>query len=370
MRKITSFFYRNIAKPILFLCDPEDVHDGMIKFGESIGESKIAKILISKIFSYQNPKLENTIHGINFKNPVGLAAGFDKNARLTQILPSIGFGFEEIGSITLKPCPGNPKPRLYRLPKSQGIIVNYGLANWGAEKVLGNLLLKRLDFPIGISVAKTNLREITTKEAGIADYKGCFEKVIKSKIGDYITINISCPNAYGGETFTDPLLLKDLLSELGAFLAFKPVFIKMPADISRENLEKLLSICLNYSVRGIILTNLAKDRTSASIDQDEIKKAIPHGGISGKPTFAKSNDLIGFAYKNFGKDFIIVGCGGIFSAEDAYKKIKLGASLVQLITGLIFRGPQLVGEINRDLVSLLLRDGFNNIKDAIGVEAR
>src|SRR3989338_9972639 len=358
MRKITSFFYRNIAKPILFLCDPEDVHDGMIKFGESIGESKIAKILISKIFSYQNPKLENTIHGIHFKNPVGLAAGFDKNARLTQILPSIGFGFEEIGSITLNPCPGNPRPRLYRLPKSQGIIVNYGLANWGVDKILENLSLLNFDFPLGISIAKTNSKEITTKEAGIADYKGCFEKVIKSNIGDYITLNISCPNRYGGEPFTDPALLKDLFTGLGVLLASKPVFVKMPADIGRENLGKLLDICTEYPIKGAILTNLAKDRTSPSIDREEIGKAIPWGGISGKPVFAKSNDLVSFAYKNFGKKLAIIGCGGIFNAEDAYKKIKLGASLVQLITGLIFRGPFLVSEINKELSEFVKRYGF------------
>jgi len=369
MRSIIGFGYRNIAKPFLFLQDPEDVHDRMISLGERLGGKKSAKNLFSRIFSYEDAALGMDIAGIHFKNPVGLAAGFDKNARLTQILPSIGFGFEEIGSITLNPCPGNPRPRLYRLPKSQGIIVNYGLANWGADKILENLSLLNFDFPLGISIAKTNSKEITTKEAGIADYKGCFEKVIKSNIGDYITLNISCPNTYGGEPFTDPALLKDLFTGLGVLLASKPVFVKMPADIGRENLGKLLDICTEYPIKGAILTNLAKDRTSPSIDREEIGKAIPWGGISGKPVFAKSNDLVSFAYKNFGKKLAIIGCGGIFNAEDAYKKIKLGASLVQLITGLIFRGPQLAGEINRGLVSLLRRDGFHNIKDAVGAEA-
>ena len=188
----------------------------------------------------------------------------------------------------------------------------------------------------------------------------CFEKVIKSKIGDYITINISCPNAYGGEPFTFPADLQDLLAAISKIPNTKPVFVKMPADINTAQLHELLLVCKKYAIKGIIISNLTKDRSSSAIDQQEIKMAIPKGGISGKPTFAKSNELIRYAYQNFKNDFVIIGCGGIFSAEDAYAKIKAGASLVKLITGMIYEGPQVVSEINSGLVKLLARYGFLN----------
>ncbi len=365
---LTAFSYQNIAKPIFFLIDPEKVHDNMTRLGGSLGGSKMMVSLLARAFNFENQILEQKIWNINFKNPVGLAAGLDKNARLTQILPSLGFGFEEIGSITLEESEGNPRPRLSRLPQSQGLVVNYGLANMGAEKILKHLSAKNHSFPIGISIAKTNSPRTADKQSGIDDYVKCFQKVVQSNLGNYITINISCPNAYGGEPFTKPQDLDDLLDVLYKISNKKPIAIKMPADVSTEEFHALLLVCKKYKVNGIILSNLTKQRESPCISQKEIKNAIPKGGISGKPCWNKSNQLIQYAYKNFKDDFTIIGCGGIFSAEDAYIKIRLGASLVQLITGLIFKGPQLVCQINQGLASLLRKDGFNNIKEAIGAD--
>jgi len=365
--RLIGFFYRTFLKPFLFRKDPEVVHDRMLALGERLGKSRSARFLISKTLKYENEVLRQRLCGIDFANPVGLAAGFDKNGKLTDILPCVGFGFEEIGSVTYEPCAGNPKPRLGRLPKSRGIVVHYGLPNEGARQVLENLSARRFSFPVGISIAKTNSPKTADKNAGIADYAGGFALAAQSAVGDYITINISCPNAYGGEPFTNARDLEDLLAVLGRIPNKKPVFIKMPTDISESECDELLSVCKKYSVSGIIVSNLTKDRLSPAIDQNEIKSALPKGGISGKPTFEKSNKLIGFAYEHFKNDFVIVGCGGIFSAEDAYQKIRLGASLVQLITGMIFEGPQLIAEINRGLVRLCNRDGFANIREAVGV---
>ena len=366
---IAGLSYRWVLKPLLFLCDPEKVHDLTVSFGEKLGNSGTARSIVNNFFNYKHPKLKKRLLGIDFSNPMGLAAGFDKNARLTQFLPNFGFGFEEVGSITSLSCIGNPKPRLDRLPKSRGLVVNYGLCNSGADAILSRLVSLKYEFPLGISIAKTNSPETITKEDGIEDYKTCFEKVLKSKVGDYITVNISCPNAYGREPFSMPENLNDLLAALSLVPRIKPVFVKIPADINQQELSELLVICRKYSMNGVIISNLTKDRKSKVINQEEIKDVIPKGGISGKPTFEKSNELIRFAYKNFGKELVIMGCGGVFCAEDAYRKIRIGASLIQLITGLIFQGPQLVCEINRGLVKFLERDGFANISEAVGIDS-
>lgn len=365
-----GFSYRYFIKPFLFSKDPERIHDFTISLGEKLGRNVATRFLIDSFLNYQHPKLRQRLLGMNFSNPLGLAAGFDKNGRLTQILPILGFGFEEIGSITFEPSAGNPRPRLDRLPKSQGLVVNYGLCNLGADTILSGLSSLKFRFPLGISIAKTNSPKTVVSKDGIADYASCLEKVLRSGVGDYVTINISCPNAYGGETFTTPGNLNDLLTVLLSMPGGKPIFVKMPLDIGKQELDELLQICKKQGVKGVVISNLTKNRSSKFIDQEEIKKVISRGGISGKPTFEKSNELIKFAYQNYGKDFVIIGCGGVFTAEDAYHKIKLGASLIQLITGLVFRGPQLACEINRGLARFLERDGLSNISDAVGVDCK
>jgi dihydroorotate dehydrogenase len=187
----------------------------------------------------------------------------------------------------------------------------------------------------------------------------------KANLGDYYEINISCPNAFGGEPFTTPHKLEKLLFNLDKLKLTKPVFIKMPIELSNAEADGLLKVILKHQAVGVIFGNLAKDRSNKALNKKELKNT-GKGNFSGKPTWEQSNRLIAFAYKKYGKKLIVVGCGGVFSAEDAYHKIKLGASLVELITGMVFEGPQLIGEINRGLVTLLEKDGYKNIHEAIG----
>jgi dihydroorotate dehydrogenase subfamily 2 len=365
-----SFLYQRILRPVLFWFDPECVHDFFLGCGALLGKFSLKRKIVRALWSFADPRLETTVAGLPFKNPIGLSAGFDKDAKLINIIGPVGFGFMTLGSVTAKPYAGNPKPRLYRLPKSQGLVVNYGLKNNGAEVFAKQFARAKLDGTIrGISIAKTNTPETASAEAGVQDYRECFKAFIQAKVGDFYELNISCPNAFGGEPFTTPELLKQLLYGLSNLNFQKPVFIKMPINLSWDEFEKLLLVAKNYAwVTGLTIGNLNKNR------QDEaIKDTIPEnikGNVSGKPCEELANNLIQKTYAAHGERFVIIGVGGVFSAQDAYKKIRLGASLVGLITGMIYQGPQLIGQINRELVGFLKRDGFKTIGEAVGADNR
>lgn len=350
---IVRFFYKNFLKPFFFLLDPEFVHDRITLTGRFLGSNFLTRGLATAFFSYSNPALEQNILGIRFKNPIGLAAGFDKDALLTDILPSVGFGFAEVGSITGEPCKGNPKPRLWRLKNSKSLVVYYGLKNEGSEKISQRLKDKKFAIPIGTSIAKTNSADTVETAQGIADYVKAFKKF--TDIGAYFTINISCPNAYGGLPFTDAKRLDLLLSQIDKLATKKPIFLKMSPDLSEKELDEILGVVKKHKVSGFISTNLTKNL-----------KVAEKGGLSGKLVENLANRQIKMIYQKTKGKYVIIGCGGVFSAKDAYKKIKLGASLVQLVTGMIFEGPQLIGEINQGLVKLLQQDSFTNISQAIG----
>lgn len=361
--KIVHFFYVNILKPLYFRRDPEDVHDAMTRMGMFLGCSWLARWVTSFLFNFSHPMLEQDVLGIHFRNPIGLSAGFDKDALLTDILPFVGFGFEEVGSITGEPCTGNPRPRLWRLKKSNALVVYYGLKNEGCEKIAARLRNKKFKFPVGTSIAKTNsVSTVETKE-GISDYVKAFKQFVT--IGDYFTINISCPNTFGGEPFTDPEKLEALLSAIDRIETTKPIFLKLSPDLSEDQLTAILDVCAHHRVHGFISSNLTKKRSNKKIVDDDVPV---QGGISGKVVADLANEQIRFIYKKTNGKYIIIGCGGIFTAEDAYAKIKAGASLLQLITAMIFEGPQVISELNRGLVQLLKKDGFKNIAEAQGTE--
>lgn len=365
--KTIGVIYRLILKPIFFQFDPEKVHDFMTSVGNLSGKLWLSRKINHLAFGYHHKALEQTIADIHFPNPIGLAAGFDKNAELTQIIPEIGFGYEEIGSITGEPCKGNPKPRLWRLPKSKSIVVYYGLKNIGSEKMAEKL--KHLDkkthkhFPLGISIAKTNCADTVDTQAGINDYVKAFKQL--HQYGDYITINISCPNAYGGQPFTDAEKLKKLLIEIDKIQSKKPIFLKVSPDLDEKNLDEILAVVSEHNISGFICSNLTKNRNNSKIKDLKIPE---QGGLSGKVVEDLANKQIATIYQKTRGKYTIIGCGGIFTAEDAYKKIKAGASLLQLITGMIYEGPQMISEINHGLVKLLKRDGYNNIHQAIGID--
>lgn len=359
--------YRYGARPLLFRFPSESVHEVLINAGEAIGDTPLLRKGVSMLFVDTNSSLAQTFFGIPFAHPVGLSAGFDYKAQLTQILPSLGFGFETIGTITNFPYEGNAKPRLGRLIRSQSLLVNKGFKNEGIDAVLTKLSSKQFTIPIGISIGRTNSRILTTQKQSVKDICQAFQKVEQSKIPfSYYELNISCPNLFGNVTFYPPKNLRELLDEITKLKLSKPLFLKMPIEKSNEEVEKMLEVIVQFPVKGVIFGNLQKNRKDPALLPEEVFK-YPVGNFSGKPTQKRSDELITYTYKRYGKRLLIIGCGGVFSAEDAYRKIRLGASLVQLISGLIFEGPQLINEINNGLVILLRKDGFSHISEAIGI---
>ncbi|MDP2649305.1 MAG: quinone-dependent dihydroorotate dehydrogenase, partial [bacterium] len=361
---INCFFYKQALKRIFFRLDPEKVHDRITFIGVLLGKNILTRKLTKFNYSYSNKILEQKILGIKFKNPVGLAAGFDKNGELTDIIPNVGFGFMEIGSITGNPCSGNPKPRLWRLKKLKSLVVNYGLKNNGCEEISKRLKNKKFEIPIGTSIAKTNCKETVETGEGIKDYLKGFKSF--TEIGDYYTINISCPNAFGGQPFTDAKKLDLLLNEIDKVKTKKPIFLKISPDLSKKEVDKILETSSKHRIHGFICANLTKKvKNEFRKFPDALK-----GGLSGKATEDLANDLISYLYQRSKGKYVIIGVGGIFSKEDAYKKIKLGASLVQLTTGMIFEGPQLISQINKGLVQLLKKDKLTSISQAVGLASK
>lgn len=356
--------YRHVLKPYFFNKDPEYIHEKMVAFGKNLGSYKITRSLVKSALAYEHHMLEQNLWGIDFKNPVGLAAGFDKNAELNAIMGSVGFGFATVGSVTCGSYEGNPAPRLVRLPKSKGILVNYGLKNQGADFIAEYISHRHKDIPQVISIGKTNSKDTVDRDRGIEDYYECLKTFVDQDVGDIYEINISCPNTFGGEPFTNKKDLTALFNKLFTLNIEKPVFIKMPISLPFDELKELISVCVDYGIKAIVLGNLRKEKSGQGIEDALSEDA--RGGISGKPTERISNDLIAAAYQYAGDNIRIIGVGGVFSAKDAYQKIKLGATMIELITGLIYEGPQLVREINRGLVKLLQADGFENIEEAVG----
>jgi dihydroorotate dehydrogenase len=334
----------------------------MITAGKFFSKFNITRKLFSLTFNYKNKILNQIILGLNFINPIGLSAGFDKNAELTQLLPSIGFGFMEIGSVTGEACEGNPKPRLWRLPLSKSLIVYYGLKNDGAEIISKRLKGKKHIIPVGINIAMTNCQNNINTENAIQDYKKAFELMEES--ADYITINISCPNTLSDQPFIQKENLHNLLTVLDKVETSKPIFIKLSPDMKNEDTDNILNILKEHRVNGIICSNLTKNRNNNKIMEKNISQK---GGLSGKVVQDLSDNLLSYIYKKEGKRFVLIGTGGIFEAKDVYAKIKNGASLVQIITGMIYQGPQLISTMNQDLAKLLQNDGYKNISEAIGV---
>ncbi len=358
--------YGSLIKRVLFLFEPEFVHEFITSYGKILGDLGFSRSLLKRIFYFKNRKLSQTVAGIEFENPIGLAAGFDYQAKLTKILPSLGFGFDTVGTITNHAYGGNPKPRLGRLTKSKALMVNKGFKNPGIKEIVKKLQKTRFKIPVGISIGKTNsVKEMTQKEA-VEDIVSAFKIAECSRVNfSYYELNISCPNLFGDVDFYSPQHLKELLTAVTNLKLKKPLLVKMPIETSNEETEKMLDVITNFPVAGVVFGNLQKNRKDKTFNAAEIKK-FPLGNFSGKPTEQRSNELIELAYRKYAHQLVIVGCGGVFSAKDAYRKIKLGASLIQLITGLIFVGPQLVAQINIELVELLKKDGFINISEAVG----
>lgn len=365
--------YQYVAKPILFLMPPDNVHEMMVRNSSWLMRIGLVRGVVRLIFRKKpSSRLTQTIDGIDYENPVGLSAGFDKNGEVVAVISAVGYGFMTVGSVTARVCAGNPRPWFYRLPHTKSLVVNAGLANHGSRVIIDRVnryRRKEVDpMVITMSVAKTNSKEVVSIDEGVADYITSLKRI--RDVGTdricNVEINISCPNTYGGEPFTKPRDLEKLLRAIDELKLQHNVYIKMPSDLEWLQFKKLLDVICVHSVRGVTISNLAKDRSRMNLS-DPLPDTVP-GNLSGAPTWELSNALIRRTYEEYGDKLTIIGVGGIFTPEQAYIKIRLGASLVAMITGMIFEGPQRIAQIVDGLDRLLERDGYTSVQEAVGVD--
>lgn len=330
---------------MLFLLDPELVHNQFINLGELLSKIPGGRFITGLFYQYKGPDISKKVDGITYKYPVILAAGFDYNARLVGILDKMSFGGEEVGSVTLRKCEGNAKPRLARAKKSQSIIVYKGLRNNGVDRIIERIQHSKInkDYVVGISIARTNDAKTSDMQSGIADFVGTLKKLVANNIGDYYTINISCPNAFGGESFATKENLEKLLKAMKEIKHYKPMYVKMPVNLEWEKFKELTDLVIKYKINGVVIGNLNKNYEDLAFRNEAPKEY--RGGLSGKPCQKLSTELIRKTRQEYGKKLTIIGCGGIMTAKDAMEKFEAGADLVQLITGMIFEGPHLMKEI-------------------------
>ena len=336
--------YKEIFRPILFKFDPEKVHYFTFSMIRSLSKIPLVPLIFRGIYEVKHPKLERKLFGLTFPNPVGLAAGFDKDARLYNELSNFGFGFIEIGTITPKPQDGNPKKRLFRLQEDSGIINRMGFNNGGLEQVIEQLK-KNKGVLIGGNIGKN---KVTPNENAVDDYVLCFEGLFDYV--DYFVVNVSSPNTPNLRALQDKEPLTKLLQTLQDLNAAKPnrkpILLKIAPDLSNDQLLDIIDIVKTTKIDGVIATNTTISREGlTSKNKSEI------GGLSGKPLTKRSTEVIRFLSENSGKAFPIIGVGGIHSATDALEKIEAGADLVQLYTGFIYEGPNLIKSINKALIA-------------------
>ena len=336
--------YKKIILPVLFLIDPEKVHNIIFSSIKILFKFPFVKFLVSKFYIIDDSRLEKSLFGIKFKNPVGLAAGFDKNAQLYEELTSFGFGFIEIGTVTPKPQSGNPKKRLFRLVEDSAIINRMGFNNVGVEEVIENLK-KNKSTLIGGNIGKN---KITPNYLAIDDYVTSFNMLFD--FVDYFVVNVSSPNTPNLRDLQqkEPLtkLINSLISINRNKNKPKPILLKIAPDLNNNQLLDIISIVKNTGLDGIIATNTTINRDNLkSVNKNEL------GGLSGKPLTTRSTEVIKFISKNSNKTIPIIGVGGINTVADALEKFDAGADLIQIYTGFIYEGPNLIRSINKALLN-------------------
>ncbi len=336
--------YKSIIRSILFRFDPEKIHHVTFFLIRVLMKLPFAPALTRSIFKVEKPELEKELFGIRFKNPVGLAAGFDKNALLFDEFSNYGFGFVEVGTVTPKPQPGNPKKRIFRLREDEALINRMGFNNDGADAIVERLRKRKTDIIIGGNIGKN---KVTPNENAIEDYLICFNKLFD--VVDYFVVNVSSPNTPNLRALQDkePLtrLLKTLQNENLKKAQPKPILLKIAPDLTNSQLLDIIAIVDHTKIAGVIATNTTLSREGLSSEHRN-----ETGGLSGKPVKDRSTDVIRFLAEKSGKSFPIIGVGGIHSPEDAMEKLDAGADLVQLYTGFIYEGPGLVKRINKALL--------------------
>ena len=365
-------FYKSLVRPLLFRKDPEKSHEQILAL---LSHLEFLYGTLNDFYKVDDDRLKVRIGPLTFPNPVGLAAGFDKNAVAPKTLSAFGFGFMEIGAVTAQAQPGNPKPRLYRLPEDHALINRLGFNNEGAETIA--LKLERLrargatpEVPLGINIGRTRIVE--TKDA-VMDFLLAFDKLFPH--GDFFSLNVSSPNTPNLRDLQEKALLRELLAavqEKNRALATrakidpKPVFVKIAPDIEFSQVDEIIEVVAAVKLTGIVATNA----TACMREGLKSPAAREPGGLSGRPITRMVTAFISHIYRATQGRLPVIGVGGIFNAQDAYDKIKAGAGAVQIYTGWVYEGPGAVKRINRGLLSLLERDGLKHLSEAVGMESR
>jgi len=340
--------YKLLVRPFLFLFNPEAIHHFVFKVLSLKGKIPGFKPILRALFDYKNTRLEKALFGLKFANPVGLAAGFDKDAKLIDELACFGFGFIEIGTLTPRPQPGNEQPRLFRLPKDKALINRMGFNNKGVEAAVKRLRRRNSKVVIGGNIGKN---KDTANEKAFSDYEKCFDAL--HPYVDYFVVNVSSPNTPGLRALQDKEPLMQLMRHVKELSnskeKVKPVLLKIAPDLNTDQLNDIVEILKVTQTDGVIATNTTISRDGLSTRSEEVS-AIGMGGLSGKPLTKRSTEVISYLRKNLGPDYPIIGVGGIMNPQDAKDKLEAGADLIQLYTGFIYEGPGIVKRINKAIL--------------------
>jgi dihydroorotate dehydrogenase len=345
--------YKSILKPLFFLKKPEDAHHFTFDLTKLAFNLPIIKSLVKASFKLDDSRLEREVFGLKFKNPVGLAAGFDKDAKLIDEMAMLGFGFIEIGTLTPKPQEGNPQPRLFRLPQDESLINRMGFNNGGVLEAVKRLKKRKSDVIIGGNIGKN---KATPNENAVDDYLYCLEEL--HDYVDYFVVNVSSPNTPNLRDLQEKEPLKALLQAVKTANDLKskpkPILLKIAPDLTDGQLDDIVEIVIETKIDGVIATNTTIDRSGLSTDKNEVE-AMGAGGVSGKVLSSRSTEVIRYLSEKSEKAFPIIGVGGIYSADDAIEKLEAGASLIQVYSGMIYEGPGLIKKIKKGLLAYFSR---------------
>ena len=343
------------TRPLLFRVPPETAHEWTHRALSAFQHTPLVGP-VTRRYTVDDERLETSAFGQSFPNPVGVAAGFDKNAEIPRALCALGFGFVEVGGVTAVPQEGNPRPRLFRLAEDGGLINRMGLNNDGAATVGARLAGTDVGVPVGVNIAKS---EHVSAEEAPTDYRHTYEQIAEG--GDFFVVNVSCPNSQGFEELQNRDSMAAILGHV-VDAGASPLLVKLSPDLPPPAVDDALELVEEFGLDGVVATNTTTTRPASLRSLNRVEE----GGLSGAPIESTATEMVRYVSRR--TDVPVVGVGGVSTAEDAYRKIRAGASVVQLYTGLVYRGPAIAREINRGLVTLLERDGFSGVEDAVGTE--
>src|ERR1017187_2183471 len=341
--------YKALGRPWLFQADPEAAHERALHLAGSLGRCRVARDAVETMFAVEDRRLRQTVCGMEFANPVGLAAGYDKNALGLEFWPALGLGFVEIGSVTARAQDGTERPRLFRQVGERALVNRMGFNNDGAEAISARIPAPPHRIPIGINVGKNRDVDLARAGESYAETK----RALRDR-ADFFVVNVSSPNTPGLRKLQDKELLDGLL---GQIREEQPVLLKIAPDLTFDQIDDVMGLAQKHGLAGIVATNTTVEHPTP-----------PEGGLSGAPLRARATECIRHIHRQTNGRMPVIGVGGIFTAEDAYEKIRAGASLVEIWTGMVYEGPAIVRNINCGLLRLLARDGFESIAEAVGTE--